>query len=43
MAGARTHHERALEVGQATLGPDHPDIVLYRRNLDDVLQQLGGK
>jgi hypothetical protein len=35
--------ERALEIGQATLGPEHPHIARIRGNLDFVLQQLGGK
>ena len=43
LGGARAQHERALEIGQATLGPDHPDVAVYRRNLDDVLQQPGGE
>jgi tetratricopeptide repeat protein len=43
LAAARTHHERALEIGQATLGPDHPDMATFRDNLNDALQQLGGE
>jgi len=41
LAGARTHYERALKIGQATLGPDHPNVAIFRRNLEDVVQQLG--
>jgi hypothetical protein len=41
--GARTELERALEIGQATLGANHPDMPIFRRNLDQVLQQLGGQ
>jgi hypothetical protein len=43
LAGARTQHERALAIGHATLGPDHPNMATVRGNLDDVLQQLGGE
>jgi hypothetical protein len=39
--GARTQHERALEITEATGGPDHPDMATIRRNLRHVLQQLG--
>jgi len=38
LTGARTHYERALAIGQATLGPDHPKVTIYRRNLGDVVQ-----
>jgi hypothetical protein len=31
--GARTQHERALEISQTTLGPDHPDTVADRATL----------
>jgi hypothetical protein len=40
LAGARAEYERALEVGEATLAPDHPNLAILRRNLDSVLQQL---
>ena len=43
LAGARTHHERTLEIGQATLGADHPSMVTFRANLDHALQQLGDR
>jgi hypothetical protein len=41
-AGTRTHHERALAITEATLGPDHPNAALIRRDLDSVVQ-AGGK
>jgi hypothetical protein len=31
--GARTQLERALQIGEAALGPDHPDIGTRRNNL----------
>ena len=34
--GARTQLERALQIGEAALGPDHPDIGALR----DLLQGL---
>jgi hypothetical protein len=33
--------ERALAIGEATLGPDHPDVAIRRNNLGSVLQDLG--
>ena len=42
LAGARTQLEQALEIGQTTIGPKHPSMAASRRNLDDVVQQLGG-
>ena len=41
LTGARTQHERALQIGEATLGPDHPTIGIRRNNLGRVLQDLG--
>jgi hypothetical protein len=38
---AKGEHERALEIGQATLSPDHYYVATFRRNLDTVMQQLG--
>jgi hypothetical protein len=32
-----------LEITKATLGPDHPDMATFRRNLDHVPQQLDGE
>jgi hypothetical protein len=43
LAGARTQHERALEITEATVGPDHPTMATFRDNLDHALQQLGGE
>jgi hypothetical protein len=41
LAGARTQFERALEITEATLGPDHPNMAIFRRNLDSDVRQLG--
>ena len=30
LASAHTHHERALEIGQATLRPNHPTMATFR-------------
>jgi hypothetical protein len=43
LAAARTEYKRAVEIGQATFGSDHPNTAAFRDNLDDVLQQLGGE
>jgi hypothetical protein len=43
LAGVRTQHERALEITEATVGPDHPTMATFRDNLDHALQQLGGE
>jgi hypothetical protein len=40
LPGARTQLERALQIGEAALGPDHPDVGIYRNNLADVLGVL---
>jgi hypothetical protein len=37
LAGARIERERALEIGQATLGPDRPDVAVLRDNLDSIV------
>jgi hypothetical protein len=29
LAGARTKYERALEIGQAILGADHPSLAIF--------------
>jgi hypothetical protein len=42
LAGAGTDHERALEIDQATLRPNHPTMATFRDNLDHALRQLGG-
>ena len=41
LTGARTQYERALQISEAALGPDHPDIGIRRNNLGSVLQDLG--
>ena len=41
LAGARTQYERALQISEAALGPDHPDVGARRDNLGSVLQDLG--
>ena len=41
LPGARTQFERALQIGEAALGPDHPYIGTRRNNLGRVLQDLG--
>ena len=41
LAGARTQLERALQISEAALGPDHPDVGTWRNNLGLVLQDLG--
>jgi hypothetical protein len=33
--------ERALEIGEAVLGPDHPDLAIRRNNLGSLLWGLG--
>jgi hypothetical protein len=33
--------ERALEIGEAALGPDHPNVAIYRDNLAVVAAELG--
>jgi tetratricopeptide (TPR) repeat protein len=38
---ARPLAERALEIGEAALGPDHPTVATRRGNLGSVLQDLG--
>ena len=41
LTGARTQYERALQISEAALGPDHPNIGIRRNNLGRVLQDLG--
>ena len=31
LAGARTQFERALQISEAALGPDHPDVALAQQ------------
>jgi hypothetical protein len=33
----------ALEISQATIGPNHPNLAIVRGNLDSLLQQLSGE
>ena len=37
LPGARTQYERALQISEAALGPDHRQTRQVRRNLDDVV------
>jgi hypothetical protein len=39
LAGARSHHERALAVDEAAFGVDHPRVAGDRDNLDRVVQE----
>jgi Tetratricopeptide repeat len=41
LEGAGEQYERALAVGEAALGPDHREMVVWRGNLGRVLQDLG--
>jgi tetratricopeptide (TPR) repeat protein len=41
MEGAKKMYKRALAIGEATYGPDHPDVALVVNNLGNVLQALG--
>ncbi|MBT5711980.1 tetratricopeptide repeat protein, partial [Candidatus Poribacteria bacterium] len=38
---ARTMYERAVRVGEAALGPDHPDVAGYVNNLGNCLRNQG--
>ena len=40
LPGARTQFERALQISEAALGPDHPDVGTLRNNLGRVLGAL---
>jgi tetratricopeptide (TPR) repeat protein len=40
-AQARQYHERALRLGEATLGRDHPELVTWHNNLGRVLKIVG--
>jgi hypothetical protein len=37
---ARAELERALAILEATLEPNHPDVLVVRANLERVLQEL---
>ena len=41
LPGARAQFERALQISEAALGPDHPTVGARRSNLGRVLQDLG--
>jgi hypothetical protein len=41
LPGARTQYERALQISETALGPDHPTIGNRRNNLGLVLRDLG--
>jgi Flp pilus assembly protein TadD len=41
LSGARTELEQALQIGEATLGPNHPAMNPMHNNLGSVLRQLG--
>ena len=41
MEGAKKMFERALEIGEAAYGPDHPTVAIYVNNLGLVLKDLG--
>jgi len=40
-ADARACFERALKIGEATLGPNHPNVAIRVNNLGGVLHDLG--
>jgi tetratricopeptide (TPR) repeat protein len=39
--GAKAQHERALEISEATLGPDHRNVAAACNDLGRVLHALG--
>jgi Flp pilus assembly protein TadD len=41
LVGARTQQERALQIIEQALGPDHPRVAICRNDLGDVLGDLG--
>jgi hypothetical protein len=43
LKGARVQLERALAIGEAALGPDHPTVATIRSNLAGVLGALQGE
>jgi hypothetical protein len=40
LEGAGGQYERALAIGEAALGPDHPTVAAWRSNLGSVLEAL---
>ena len=41
LEGARGCFERALGIGEAVYGPDHPNVATFVNNLGTVLRELG--
>jgi CHAT domain-containing protein len=41
LAKARAEYARAVDLGERTVGPEHPDLALYLRNLADATRNLG--
>ena len=41
LAGARQAYERALDIDEAVLGPEHPNVATLVNNLGAVLKELG--
>jgi tetratricopeptide (TPR) repeat protein len=41
LEGAGGQYERALAIGEAAHGANHPDVAAFRNNLGRVLQDLG--
>jgi tetratricopeptide (TPR) repeat protein len=39
--GAKEHYERALEIDEKVLGPDHPNVAMHIGNLGRVLRDQG--
>lgn len=39
-AEAEPLYRRAIEIGEATLGKDHPNTVTFRENLDSLLSEM---
>jgi hypothetical protein len=37
LAGGRTQYERALAIGEVTLGPEHPEMATRHNNLGNLL------
>ena len=43
LEGAKDHFQRALEIDEAALGPDHPVVAIDVNNLGSVLKALGDR
>jgi hypothetical protein len=37
LTNAKVSFERAVAIGEAALGTDHPDVAIWRKNLGNVL------